>query len=76
MMMVAIQSIPNAVESSSGSDSSRGGPPIPSAPPGSPHASVKEDVDVDMPDVNDPDTGFFPTESQPYRRSLRHTIII
>ena len=72
---VIVASIANAVDTSSGSDSSRAGSPIPSAPPGGPLASVDEDVDVDMPDVNDPDTGFFPTESQPYRRSLRHTII-
>ena len=73
---VIVASIANAVESSSGSDSSRGGSPIPSAPPGGPLASVKEDMDdVDMPDVNDPDAGFMPTESQPFRRTRRHTII-
>lgn len=72
---VVVAIIANAVESSSGSDSSRGGSPIPSAPPGGPLASVDEDVDVDMPDVNDPDAGFMPTESQPYRRTRRHTII-
>lgn len=30
--------------------------------------------DEDMPDVNDPDAGFCPTEDQPYRRTRRHTI--
>ena len=34
-------------------------------------AAVK---DEDMPDVNDPDAGFCPTEDQPYRRCRRHTI--
>jgi len=79
-VVVASASIANAVESSSGSESSREGSPIPSAPPGGPLASVKEDMDpdadadIDMPDVSDPDAGFKPTESQPYRRCRRHTI--
>lgn len=30
--------------------------------------------EVDMPDVNDPEAGFCPTEDQPYRRMRRHTI--
>jgi hypothetical protein len=30
--------------------------------------------DEDMPDVNDPEAGFCPTEDQPYRRLRRHTI--
>ena len=30
--------------------------------------------DEDMPDVDDPDAGFCPTEDQPYRRRRRHTI--
>jgi hypothetical protein len=30
--------------------------------------------DADMPDVNDPDAGFCPTDDQPYRRRRRHTI--
>jgi hypothetical protein len=30
--------------------------------------------DEDMPDINDPDAGFRPTEEQPYRRLRRHTI--
>ena len=30
--------------------------------------------DQDMPDVNDPDAGFDPTDDQPYRRLRRHTI--
>jgi len=28
----------------------------------------------DMPDVNDPEAGFCPTEDQPYRRLRRHTV--
>jgi hypothetical protein len=32
------------------------------------------DEDADMPDVNDPDAGFCPTDDQPYRRLRRHTI--
>jgi hypothetical protein len=32
------------------------------------------DEDVDMPDINDPDAGFCPTDDQPYRRLRRHTI--
>lgn len=30
--------------------------------------------DEDMPDVNDPEAGFSPTEDQPYRRLRRHTV--
>jgi hypothetical protein len=30
--------------------------------------------DEDMPDVNDPEAGFTPTEDQPYRRVRRYTI--
>lgn len=30
--------------------------------------------DEDLPDMNDPDAGFVPTEDQPYRRLRRHTI--
>ena len=30
--------------------------------------------DEDMPDVNDPEAGFCPTDDQPYRRLRRHTI--
>ncbi|KAL3921516.1 MAG: hypothetical protein SGILL_002707 [Bacillariaceae sp.] len=33
-----------------------------------------EQGDEDMPDVEDPDAGFCPTEDQPYRRRRRHTI--
>jgi hypothetical protein len=35
-----------------------------------------EDVVIDelMPDVNDPEAGFCPTEDQPYRRLRRHTV--
>jgi len=33
-----------------------------------------EGEDVDMPDVDDPEAGFRPTASQPYRRVRRHTI--
>lgn len=32
------------------------------------------DDDTEMPDVNDPDAGFRPTDDQPYRRMRRHTI--
>lgn len=31
-------------------------------------------ADEDMPDVNDPEAGFCPTDDQPYRRTRRHTI--
>jgi len=31
-------------------------------------------LDEDMPDVNDPEAGFAPTEDQPYRRLRRHTV--
>lgn len=34
----------------------------------------EQQADADMPDVNDPDAGFAPTEDQPYRRLRRHTI--
>mmetsp|Transcript_25535 Transcript_25535/g.45006 ORF Transcript_25535/g.45006 Transcript_25535/m.45006 type:complete len:569 (+) Transcript_25535:514-2220(+) len=37
-------------------------------------AMATENEDVDMPDVNDPDAGFCPTDDQPYRRLRRHTI--
>jgi hypothetical protein len=33
-----------------------------------------KDMDTDMPDVNDPDAGFKPTASQPFKRTRRHTI--
>jgi hypothetical protein len=76
-----ISTTPEGVtESSSGSDSSRGNSPLPSTPRNGPLAPVKEDedfdsdADVDMPDVNDPDAGFAPTDSLPYRRMRRHTI--
>ena len=36
-------------------------------------ASAEKD-DEGMPDVNDPEAGFSPTEDQPYRRLRRHTI--
>eukprot|EP00559_Dactyliosolen_fragilissimus_P007730 CAMPEP_0184860868 /NCGR_PEP_ID=MMETSP0580-20130426/5675_1 /TAXON_ID=1118495 /ORGANISM="Dactyliosolen fragilissimus" /LENGTH=210 /DNA_ID=CAMNT_0027358129 /DNA_START=266 /DNA_END=898 /DNA_ORIENTATION=- len=53
--------------------------PISSSPLSGPLAPVKENSDEapedeDMPDVNDPEAGFTPTESQPYRRVRRHTI--
>lgn len=32
------------------------------------------DDDAEMPDVNDPEAGFVPTEDQPFRRLRRHTI--
>ena len=35
---------------------------------------VKPPVDEDMPDINDPEAGFVPTEDLPYRRLRRHTI--
>ena len=42
----------------------------------SPESSEVEesDRDVEMPDVNDPDAGFCPTDDQPFRRVRRHTI--
>jgi len=42
----------------------------------SPESSEVEesDRDVEMPDVNDPDAGFCPTDEQPFRRVRRHTI--
>lgn len=65
--------------SSSGSDSSRANSPLNSTSHSGPLAPVKEDEedfdsDVDMPDVNDPDAGFQPTDALPYRRIRRHTI--
>jgi hypothetical protein len=36
--------------------------------------SPEREADEDMPDVDDPDAGFCPTEDQPYRRRRRHTI--
>ena len=36
--------------------------------------SKKKKDDADMPDVNDPEAGFAPTEDQPYRRLRRYTI--
>mmetsp|Transcript_18285 Transcript_18285/g.52048 ORF Transcript_18285/g.52048 Transcript_18285/m.52048 type:complete len:395 (-) Transcript_18285:140-1324(-) len=33
-----------------------------------------DDKDAEMPDINDPDAGFCPTEEQPFRRTRRHTI--
>ena len=36
-------------------------------------ASSPPDDDI-MPDVNDPEAGFCPTEDQPYRRFRRHTV--
>jgi len=41
---------------------------------GSVVVKVEEGGDVVMPDVNDPEAGFRPTEDQPYRRVRRHTI--
>jgi len=38
----------------------------------SPESNPAEDEE--MPDVNDPEAGFSPTEDQPYRRLRRHTI--
>jgi hypothetical protein len=35
---------------------------------------AEADADEDMPDVNDPEAGFAPTEDQPYRRFRRYTI--
>lgn len=42
----------------------------------SPESSEFEesDRDVEMPDVNDPDAGFCPTDDLPFRRVRRHTI--
>lgn len=34
----------------------------------------KAEATEDMPDVNDPDAGFEPTEDQPFRRVRRYTI--
>jgi hypothetical protein len=65
---------------SSGSDSSRTSSPMTIGPVSGPLAPVIEDmdgdtdVDMDMPDVNDPDAGFKPTADQPFRRTRRHTI--
>jgi CCT motif len=36
--------------------------------------SDSEEDEGMMPDVNDPDAGFVPTEDQPYRRLRRHTV--
>jgi hypothetical protein len=66
----------------SSASSSRTASPVPSAPPSGPLAPVQEDdfveddtdTDVEMPDVNDPEAGFKPTSTQPYRRTRRHTI--
>jgi hypothetical protein len=33
-----------------------------------------DDKDAEMPDINDPDAGFCPTDEQPFRRTRRHTI--
>jgi hypothetical protein len=41
------------------------------APPESAEEKIPE---VEMPDINDPEAGFCPTEEQPYRRMRRHTI--
>ena len=75
----------NFSSSDNGNSSSGTESPIPSALQPGPLAPVKEDSendtvnkcsegDVDMPDVNDPEAGFKPTASQPYRRVRRHTI--
>lgn len=37
-------------------------------------ANYEHDTETEMPDVNDPDAGFCPTDDQPYRRLRRHTI--
>lgn len=77
---VTSNTVSDSSASSGEESSSRPPSPIPIAAPSGPLASVKEDVDieldmdVDMPDVNDPDAGFKPTASQPYRRTRRHTI--
>jgi hypothetical protein len=39
-----------------------------------PASSSDVALDEDMPDVNDPEAGFSPTEDMPYRRNRRHTI--
>jgi hypothetical protein len=39
-----------------------------------PASSSDDALDEDMPDVNDPEAGFSPTEDMPYRRNRRHTI--
>jgi hypothetical protein len=36
--------------------------------------SEGNEMDMDMPDVNDQDAGFQPTPSQPFKRTRRHTI--
>jgi hypothetical protein len=33
-----------------------------------------DEMDHPMPDVNDSEAGFYPTEDQPYRRLRRHTV--
>ncbi len=49
--------------------------PFTASPPPSEASDDKEEIlDEDMPDVNDPEAGFAPTEDQPYRRLRRHTI--
>jgi hypothetical protein len=45
-----------------------------SPPRPSPGTTTLVNVDEDMPDVNDPEAGFCPTEDMPYRRVRRHTI--
>jgi hypothetical protein len=69
--------------SSSSGSSSGSNSPLPSAPSGPLEPVFEENdimnktsevSDVDMPDVSDPDAGFRPTASQPYRRTRRHTI--
>lgn len=79
---VMSDSSPGLESEDNGSDSSRTSSPIPMAPPSGPLAPVIEDTDLDadgdvdmgMPDVKDPDAGFKPTASQPFRRVRRHTI--
>ena len=39
-----------------------------------PEKEDEKEKDADMPDVNDPEAGFAPTEDQPYRRLRRYTI--
>ena len=36
--------------------------------------SSGDNKDEEMPDVDDPDAGFCPTDDQPFRRVRRHTI--
>lgn len=52
-------------------------PSVPSIPEDSNLDPASTDTvckDEDMPDVNDPDAGFCPTDDQPFRRLRRHTI--